>query len=107
MSEFSSEENTTTDSGYRLPTQTTLYHAAKIGIVEDKPIMMDYWTHSIDKTVAIGVKDNNEKLLAKSDEEYTSPISKIFKIGQEYIIQTENSIYLVDLKIPTKRITTA
>lgn len=107
MSEFSSEENTTTDSGYRLPTQTTLYHAAKIGIVEDKPIMMDYWTHSIDKTVAIGVKDNNEKLLVKSDEEYTSPISKIFKIGQEYIIQTENSIYLVDLKIPTKRITTA
>ena len=107
MSEFSSEENTTTDSGYRLPTQTTLYHAAKIGVVEDKPIMMDYWTHSIDKTVAIGVKDNNEKLLVKSDEEYTSPISKIFKIGEEYIIQTENSIYLVDLKIPTKRITTA
>lgn len=107
MSEFSSEENTTTDSGYRLPTQTTLYHAAKIGVVEDKPIMMDYWTHSIDKTVAIGVKDNNEKLLVKSDEEYTSPISKIFKVGQEYIIQTENSIYLVDLKIPTKRITTA
>jgi len=69
--------------------------------------MMDYWTHSIDKTVAIGVKDNNEKLLVKSDEEYTSPISKIFKIGQEYIIQTENSIYLVDLNIPTKRITTA
>jgi hypothetical protein len=94
MSDFSSQE-------------TTLHHAVKIGIVEDKPIMMDYWTHSIDKTVAIGVKDNNEKLLVKSDEEYTSPISKIFKIGEEYIIQTENSIYLVDLKIPTKRITTA
>lgn len=106
MSDFSSQENTN-DSGYRLPTQTTLHHAVKIGIVEDKPIMMDYWTHSIDKTVAIGVKDNNEKLLVKSDEEYTSPISKIFKIGEEYIIQTENSIYLVDLKIPTKRITTA
>ena len=107
MSEFSSEENTTTESGYRLQTQTTLYHAAKISVVEDKPIMMDYWTHSIDKTVAIGVKDSNEKLLVKSDEEYTSPISKIFKIGQEYIIQTENSIYLVDLKIPTKRIAAA
>ena len=69
--------------------------------------MMDYWTHSIDKTVAIGVKENSEKLLVKSDEEYTSPVSKIFKIGEEYIIQTENSIYLVDVKIPTKRITTA
>tara|TARA_B100000161_G_C33557967_1_gene419161 strand:+ start:7732 stop:8052 length:321 start_codon:yes stop_codon:yes gene_type:complete len=106
MSEFSSE-TANTESGYRLPTQTTLYHAAKIAVVEDKPIMMDYWTHSIDKTVAIGVKENSEKLLVKSDEEYTSPVSKIFKIGEEYIIQTENSIYLVDVKIPTKRITTA
>ena len=109
MSEFDDKNSSSAESeggnGYRLPEQTTLYHAAKIGIVEDKPIMMDYWTHSIDKSVAIGVRDNNEKLLVKSDEEYTSPISKIFKIGKEYIIQTENSIYLVDLGIPTKRIT--
>jgi|UniRef100_A0A6C0IMS2 hypothetical protein len=106
MSE-SSADNKTNETGYRLPTQTTLYHAAKIAVVEDKPIMMDYWTHSIDKTVSIGVKDNNEKLLVKSDEEYTSPVTKIFKIGEEYIIQTENSIYLVDIKIPTKRISPA
>ena len=105
MAEFS-DKDTKEESGYRLPEQTTLYHAATIAIVEDKPIMMDYWTHSIDKTVSIGVKENNEKLLVKSDDEYTSPIIKIFKIGQEYIIQTENSIYLVDLKIPTRRIST-
>jgi hypothetical protein len=52
----------------------------------------------------IGVKEDNEKLLVKSEEEYTSPISKIFKVGKEYIIMTENSIYLVDVTIPTKRI---
>jgi glycosyltransferase involved in cell wall biosynthesis len=86
---------------------TTLQHAAKLSIVEDKPIMLDYWTNSLDKTVLIGVKDNNdkEKLLVKSEEEYTSPISKIFKVGKEYIIMTENSIYIVDVSIPTKRIT--
>jgi len=95
----------TTPNGYRLPEITTLQHATKLAIVDDKPIMMDYWTYSLDKTVLIGVKDNKEKLLVKSEEEYTSPISKIFKVGKEYIVITENSIYLVDVEIPTKRIT--
>ena len=91
-------------SDYRLPESTTLQHAAKLSIVEDKPIMMDYWTSSLEKTSLIGVKENQEKLLVKSEDEYTSPISKIFKVGSEFIIVTENSIYLIDNKIPTKRI---
>ena len=94
----------TTPNGYRLPENNTLQHAVKLSIVEDKPIMLDYWTNSLDKSVVIGVKDNKEKLLIKSEDEYTSPISKIFKVGKEYIIMTENSIYIVDLEIPTKRI---
>lgn len=94
----------TTQSGHRLPEISTLQHAAKLSIVEDKPIMMDYWTSSLDKSVLIGVKESNEKLLVKSEEEYTSPIAKIYKVGKEYIIMTENSIYLVDVEIPTKRI---
>ena len=101
----SSTSVVTTPNGYRLPENTTLQHAAKLGIVEDKPIMLDYWTNSLDKTVLIGVKDNKEKLLVKSEEEYTSPIAKIFKVGKEYIVMTENSIYIVDVEIPTKRIT--
>ena len=91
-------------NGYRLPETTTLQNASKLAIIEDKPIMMDYWTHSLDKSVLIGVKETEEKLLVKSEEEYTSPISKIYKVGKEYIIITENSIYLVDVEIPTKRI---
>ena len=79
-------------------------HASKLAIVEDKPIMMDYWTSSLDKSVLIGVKESQEKLLVKSEDEYTSPVSKIYKVGTEYIIMTENSIYLVDVEIPTKRI---
>ena len=65
---------------------------------------MDYWTSSIEKESLIGVKESQEKLLVKSEEEYTSPIIKIFKSGSEFIIVTENSIYLVDKEIPTKRI---
>jgi hypothetical protein len=81
-----------------------MQHAAKLAVVEDKPIMLDYWTFSLEKSVLIGVKENQEKLLVKSEDEYTSPISKIFKVGKEYIIMTENSIYIVDVEIPTRRI---
>jgi hypothetical protein len=105
MSSTTTTTNVTTPNGYRLPDKSTLEHAAKLSIVEDKPIMLDYWTQSLDKTVLIGVKEENqEKLLVKSEEEYTSPIAKIYKVGKEYIIMTENSIYVVDVEIPTKKI---
>ena len=91
-------------SGYELPCATTLSHAAKLSLAEDKPIMLDYWTGSLDKKVLIGVRENKEKLLVKSEDEYTSPISKIFKVDDNYIIMTENSIYLVSSDIPNKRI---
>jgi len=89
---------------FRLPDTKTLQHASKLAIVDDKPIMLDYWNESLEKSVLIGVKENQEKLLVKSEEEYTSPIVKIYKTGNEYIVATENSIYLVDINIPTKRI---
>ncbi len=106
MSALSAEQqkNSEGSSNYKLPTGTTLQHCAKLAIVEDKPIMFDYWTQSCDKEVLIGVRENEEKLLVKSEEEYTSPISKIYKVEGEYIIITENSIYVVSADIPTKRV---
>jgi hypothetical protein len=79
-------------------------HAAKLSIVDDKPIMMDYWTASLDKKALIGAKENGEKLLVKSEDEYTSSIAKFYKSGTEYIVITENSIYLVSNDIPTRKI---
>ena len=93
------------DSNYRLPTDQTLKHASKLAIVEDKPVMYDYWTNSLDKKALIGVREGtNEKLLVKSSEEYTSPITKFYKSADEYIIITENSIYIVASNIPTRKI---
>lgn len=89
---------------YRLPSDVTLKHAAKLGIVEDKPIMLDYWSASLDKKALVGVKETGEKLLVKSEDEYTSPIAKFYKSETEYIIITENSIYLVSADIPTRKI---
>ncbi len=89
----------------KLPSENALRHAAKIAITEDKPIMLDYYADSHgDASVLIGVKTNDEKLLVRSAEEYTSPICKIFKVSEDYIVMTENSIYIVSTEIPTKRI---
>ena len=104
MSEESLTVSTQEQSNYRLPHGTTLQHASKLAIVEDKPIMFDYWTGSLDKEVLIGVRESGEKLLVKNAEEYTSPIAKIYKVSDCYIICTENSIYLVSASIPTKHI---
>ena len=102
-SEVSKNSVTVSGTGYRLPEQTTMQHALKLSIVEDKPIMLDYWTQSLDKSILIGVKkETQEKLLVKSEDEYTSPIAKIYKVASEYIIVTENSIYLIDGNTPTK-----
>lgn len=94
----------TPSPSYKLPGDITLQHASKLAIVEDKPIMLDYWTHSLDKKALIGVRETGEKLLVKSEEEYTSPISKFYKSANDYIVITENSIYIVSADIPTRKI---
>ena len=92
------------NSTIRMPENTTMQNAIKLAISEDKPILLDYWTSSIEKTALVGVRDTKEKLLVKSQDEYTSPIQKIYKVGTDFIIMTENSIYLVCASIPTKKI---
>lgn len=104
MSELKTPQKTETSFNYRLPTDVTMKHAAKISIVDDKPIMMDYWTDSLDKKALIGARENGEKLLVKSEDQYTSQIAKFYKSGSEYIVITENSIYIVSNEIPTRKI---
>lgn len=93
-----------THFNYRLPSDVTMKHASKLAIVDDKPIMLDYWAPSLDKKALVGARENGEKLLVKSEDEYTSTIQKFYKSGTEYIIITENSIYLVASDIPTRKI---
>lgn len=107
MTEFSQKtnnDNPQSTSNYRLPSDITLKHAAKLAIVEDKPILLDYWTSSLDKKALVGARDTGDKLLVKSEDEYTSTIQKFYKSGTEFIIITENSIYIVSSDIPTRKI---
>ena len=103
---MSTNNENSQEEGYKLPSAQCLQNAARLSVVEDKPIMLDYWLDSLktENSVLIGVKSDEEKLLVKSAEEYTSPISKIFKVSDEYIVISENSIYIVSKDIPTRRI---
>ena len=94
---------TTNNSTYRLPTDITFQHASKLAIVEDKPIMLTYWSESFDKSVCIMCnKGSGEKVIYKDSESYTSPIVKSYKNVEDYILMTENSIYIVVANIPVK-----
>lgn len=102
MSNETSTDNT--QQQYELPSSVCMQHAFKLSVVEDKPIYLDYWVSSCDSDALIGIRESGEKLLVKSEDEYTSSITKLFKVSDEYIVMTENSIYIVRNDIPTKRI---
>ena len=91
----------------RYPSNETLAFAFRLSLEGDKPVLSDYWEASLLKQAFIGVRSEGEtkmQLLVKSEDEYTSPIKKLRKHGGEYIVETENSIYIVSSDTPAKKI---
>lgn len=88
-----------------LPGATTLLHAARLAIQQDKPMLLDYYVDSVSGKAFMGEDpESKEKMLVKSQEEFTSLIGKIYKVGDDFIIITENSIYIINSKIQKRRI---
>lgn len=87
------------------PNEKTLVHAARLALDNDKPILLDYFVASRDGKAFLGEDVNTkEKSLVKSAEEYTSPIQKVFATKTDFIVMTENSIYIVSGLIKKKNI---
>ena len=88
------------------PGEKVLFHAAKIATEQDKPILLDYYAATQESGTAFLGQDKvtNEKILVKNTEEYTSPVQKMFKVATDYIIVTENSVYIVSGAIKKKLI---
>lgn len=98
---------TTTNTAQQevLPHHTTLLHAARLGIQQDRPIQLDYYVESANGKAFMGEDpETKEKMLVKTNDEFTSLISKIYKVQEDFIILTENSIYIVSGKIQKRRI---
>ena len=87
-----------------LPSASVLLRAAQVAIENDKPIYLDYYQDSVEKTCSIGVNVDNTKILVKTDSEYTSTIQGVSRCETCYIVSTENSIYIVSADIPVRKI---
>ena len=87
------------------PSVQLLVQAAKLAMAQDKPIQLDYYVATLTGGAFMGEdKETKEKMLVKSNEEFTSIIQKVYKVAEEYIIVTENSLYLVSAKIQKRLI---
>jgi hypothetical protein len=92
----------------KLPSAATLMSAAKLAIQKDMAIQLDYFIDSADGKAFLGQDPTTEeKMLVKSAEEYTSQIQKIYKAGDDFIVMTENSIYIVSGSIKKREIKSA
>ena len=88
-----------------VPSAATLVSAAKLAIQRDMPIQLDYFVDSAEGKAFLGEDaTTSEKMLVKNSEEYTSHIQKIYKAGDDFIVMTENSIYIVSGKVQKRKI---
>ena len=91
-----------------VPATTTLLQAARLAMKEDKAIQMDYYVDTANARAFIGEDgDTKEKVLVKSKEEFTSLIQKLYKVGDDLLIVTENSIYIISGKVQKRRVNLA
>lgn len=98
-------QQVTTSTTEQLPSATSLLHASRLALKQDKPILLDYYVESSNGKAFVGEDpETKEKMLVKSHEEFTSVIQKLYKTGDEFIFVTENSIYVVDGKIQKRHV---
>lgn len=91
-----------------LPSAQTMLQASKLAIEQDRAIMLDYFRDTAMGKAFLGEDgDTKERILVKSKEEFTSLIKKLYKVGEEFIILTENSLYVVSGKVQKRKVNLA
>lgn len=96
----------------RMPHEKTLTAAWKLSCQGDLPIWTSYWEDAVNGRVVFGVrnagKPNEERLLVRSQDEYTSTVQNVYMGAEgehgDYIVVTENSIYIVPNNIQSRHI---
>ena len=90
------------------PTPQTLVQAAKLAMEQDRAIMLDYYVDTAQGKAFLGEDGaTKERVLVKSKEEFTSLIKKLYKVGEDFIVLTENSLYIVSGKIQKRTVNLA
>ena len=86
--------NNTTKKTLGLPDAKTLQQSVKLSIQSGKPICFYFYIDSLKGKVCIS-SDGDDKIIYKNDDEHTSPILNTFKCKNEYLVVTENTIYVI------------
>lgn len=88
-----------------LPSPTALLQAARLAMKEDRPIQLDYYEATHKGTAFIGEDPvRKQKMLVKSSEEFTSLVQNMYKAGDDILVLTENSIYIVSSNTTKRKI---
>lgn len=82
-----------------IPTDKTLQQAFKLSLKTKKPVCTYFYVDSLRGKIKI-VSDGEDRIIYKSDDEYTSPILNTYKSDTSYIVVTENTIYLLSSETP-------
>ncbi len=88
------KQNSQAGGKISLPTGSTLEQAAKLAIKLSKPMCFYFYIDSCKGNAQI-VKAEGENIIYKNSEEHTSPIKNTYKVGSEYLVVTENTIYVI------------
>jgi hypothetical protein len=86
--------STTVSAKIGLPSSNTLSQAAKLSIKISKPICFYFYIDSCKGQASIVTADG-DKIIYKNNEEHTSPIKNTYKVDSEYLVVTENTIYVI------------
>ena len=86
--------STQSETKLSLPNASTLEQAAKLAIKVSKPICFYFYIDSCKGNAKI-VSADVDKIIYKNNDEHTSPIQNTYKVGSEYLIVTENTIYII------------
>jgi len=92
------------------PHPSTLTNASSLSIEYDKPIHLDYYMSSLQRQCKLVKTQDGSTILYKNNEEFTSPLNKVFQIdasanangSKDIICISENSVYIVHSTILQK-----
>ena len=92
---------TSTGTQLVLPSDKTLQQACKLSLKTKKPICFYFYIDSLKGKISI-VNDGEDRIIFKSEDEHTSPIMNTYRSETCFIVETENTIYILCNKTPVR-----
>jgi hypothetical protein len=88
-----------------IPCNEAIMMAARLAFAGKMPIQTDYYYPTATGQAFIGEDvETKERALVKNRDEFTSNIKKMGKAGDDVVIMTENSVYVISGKTVKRRV---